>query len=457
MIMTAQPAPRTERVAASARRRAPARVLVCDGDTRTALATVRSLVAAGHHVWAAAPARSLAGVSRGVRPVRIGTDPLDAPETFARAVAAACDRLAIDVLLPVTDASASALLQFRTLLPSNVALPMPEPHTFRLATDKASMQFIAEAAGFAVPRSVAITNESQLDAAIQAIGLPAVLKPHRSVVMKRGGHAEHVDVHVVTDLDAARRALGKLPRAAFPVLVQERIVGEGEGCFALRWNGKMIACFGHRRLREKPPAGGVSVYRESVAVPDDLRVATERLLESLDWQGVAMIECKRDASSGKHVFMELNGRLWGSLQLAIDAGVDFPALLVARALGDDTRGRVPTAFVPGIRSQWFWGDVDHLYARLFKPPTPFPVAPPLGTRWATVRDFVRASLDAATRNEIGRWDDPAPAVLEWTRRLGLSAPSVPAAVPVVEERRMPARFARLDPVAQRMSLHARRD
>jgi predicted ATP-grasp superfamily ATP-dependent carboligase len=456
--MTAEQTTRTKRVAAPGRRRAAVRVLVCDGDTRTALATVRSLVAAGHYVWAAAPGRSLAGVSRGVRPVRIETDPLDAPEPFARAVAAACDRLAIDVLLPVTDASASALLQFRTLLPAHVALPMPEPHTFRLATDKAAMQSIAQVSGFAVPRAVTITNESQLDAALGEIGLPAVLKPHRSVVTKRGGHAEHVDVQVVTNRESARTALSRLPRAAFPVLVQERIVGEGEGCFALRWNGEMIACFGHRRLREKPPAGGVSVYRESVAVPDVLRAATERLLESLDWQGVAMIECKRDAVTGQHVFMELNGRLWGSLQLAIDAGVDFPSLLVSCALGDDLRGRVPSAFIPGIRSQWFWGDVDHLYARLFKAPTPFAVAPPLGSRWATVRDFVRTSLDAATRNEIGRWDDPAPAALEWTRRLGLSASSVPVAAPVVVERREPTRFlARPDPVAQRMSLHARHD
>jgi len=50
----------------------------------------------------------------------------------------------------------------------------------------------------------------------------------------------------------------------------------------------------HRRLREKPPAGGVSVYRESIALDEGLAGPGLRLLDALGWQGVAMVECKRD-------------------------------------------------------------------------------------------------------------------------------------------------------------------
>jgi predicted ATP-grasp superfamily ATP-dependent carboligase len=178
----------------------------------------------------------------------------------------------------------------------------------------------------------------------------------------------------------------------------------------LRWNGRVVAAFAHRRLREKPPEGGVSVYRESIALDPDLVAAGRRMLEALNWQGVAMIECKREQATGRHVFMEVNGRLWGSLQLAIDAGVDFPRLLVGCALGR----HVPavTHYRVGVRSRWFWGDVDHLYLQLRNGGGP-------SGKLAAVRDFLRAGLHR-TREEIWRWRDPAPFLLESLRRLGLA-------------------------------------
>src|SRR6185503_13811539 len=170
--------------------------------------------------------------------------------------------------------------------------------------------------------------------------------------------------------------LAALPTAAFPVLLQREVSGAGEGFFALRWEGRIVAMFAHRRLREKPPWGGVSVYRESIPLADDLAGPGARLLEALDWNGVAMVECKRDASTGRHAIMEINGRFWGSLQLAIDAGVDFPELLVRCVAGETVLG--PRAYRFGVRSRWFWGDVDHLYLRLRQG----------GARLQAVRDFL---------------------------------------------------------------------
>lgn len=397
-----------------------ARVLVCDGDTRTALATVRSLVSAGHEVWAAAPGYSLAGVSRGVRALRVGISPLTEPEQYAQAIAAACARLRIDVLVPVSDASAESLLQYSALLPPRVRLPFPPLDTFRLGTDKSAMQALASTAGFAIPRAVLVASAAELDAAIPNLSLPAIVKPHRSVVRDASGASTHLDVLFADDRVALADAVRSLPATAYPVLLQERIVGDAVGCFALRWQGKVVACFAHRRLREKPPAGGISVFRESIALSEPLRVATTQLLDALDWSGVAMVECKRETSSGKHVFIELNGRLWGSLQLAIDAGVDFPALLVALALGDDSYAVTPRAFTPGVRSQWFWGDVDHLYARLRRSASTLHLGAQAPGRLATLFAVVRSALQPSVRAEIGRWRDPLPAVLEWTRRLRFS-------------------------------------
>ena len=59
--------------------------------------------------------------------------------------------------------------------------------------------------------------------------------------------------------------------------------------FVLCEHGRVRAAFAHRRLREKPPSGGVSVLSEST-LPDPVAVEyADRLLRSLKWRGVAMV------------------------------------------------------------------------------------------------------------------------------------------------------------------------
>ncbi len=388
------------------------RVLITDGNERASLAAARSLVAAGYEVHVAADRRlSLAGVSRRVGRCILRADALADPAGYAAAVGSLAAGLGAGVLLPVTDASVEALLEHRAALPETLALPLPSLSAFRAASDKHATLGCAREAGFGVPETVTLRTPADRNHVPGADFFPAVIKPHRSVVSS--GIAvpakRKLGVAFVNDVASCRAALAALPDGAFPVLLQRRVRGTGEGLFVLRWNGRIIAEFGHRRLREKPPEGGVSVYRESIAVEPALAAAGRRLLAQLDWQGVAMIECKRDPDTGRHIFMEVNGRLWGSLQLAIDAGVDFPALLVACALGRD----VPTVggYRVGVRSRWFWGDVDHLYLRLRD-------GDGARGRLAAVRAFLRWR-PGRDREEIWRWRDPAPFIVESLRRLGL--------------------------------------
>jgi predicted ATP-grasp superfamily ATP-dependent carboligase len=211
--------------------------------------------------------------------------------------------------------------------------------------------------------------------------------------------------------------LAALPAAAFPVLLQRWVEGVGEGFFALRWAGRTVAEFAHRRLREKPPSGGVSVYRESIAMEPSLADPGLRLLEKLDWSGVAMIECKREQATGRQVVMEVNGRFWGSLQLAIDAGVDFPSLLVRCAAGETVLER--RAYRVGVRSRWFWGDVDHLYLRFRDAARKNGNGGGGGGRLRALRDFL-AVHPGRDRSEVWRWGDPAPFVVETLQWLGIT-------------------------------------
>lgn len=108
-------------------------------------------------------------------------------------------------------------------------------------------------------------------------------------------------------------------------IIEEFIPGDGYGFFALYNKGKLKACFQHRRLRESPYTGGPSSLRESVRIPE-LQKEGLKIPDELKWHGPIMVEFKRDQRDGKFKLMEVNPRFWGSLNLAIQSGVDFPYL-----------------------------------------------------------------------------------------------------------------------------------
>jgi predicted ATP-grasp superfamily ATP-dependent carboligase len=187
----------------------------------------------------------------------------------------------------------------------------------------------------------------------------------------------------------------------FP-LVQEKIVGDGQGIFLLVWNGELIAAFRHRRLREKPPWGGVSTLRESLSLDGSLVSKSFRLLQSISWNGVAMAEYKNDVRDGRPKLMEINGRFWGSLQLAIDAGMNFPLLLYRAALGEVPQPQM--SYRSGVQTRWLLGDLDNLLIRWRRPA-------PGDSRWRACREFVRF-WGKDLHYETFRREDPAPGWLE---------------------------------------------
>jgi predicted ATP-grasp superfamily ATP-dependent carboligase len=196
-----------------------------------------------------------------------------------------------------------------------------------------------------------------------------------------------------------------------PFLIQEYVSGKGQGLFALYDRGKPVAFFAHKRLREKPPSGGVSVLSESVEVPPELYDMGRRILDHVQWHGVAMVEFKV-ADNGTPYLMEVNARFWGSLQLAIDAGVDFPWLLYqlvqGRTLNDLQR------YIVGIRNRWLLGDLVHL-CLVLKGDTNTHATP--SEKWRAILQFLHF-FQSNTRYEVNRWGDLMPFLYELREYVG---------------------------------------
>jgi predicted ATP-grasp superfamily ATP-dependent carboligase len=381
-------------------------IIITDGEQRAALAAARSLGAAGYTcvVTSSSPA-SIAGGSRFVARTVNVPNALERPTEFAEAIVklAAAERAAI--VLPIAEQSLLAILPIRTRL-SPAIVPFPDLASFSALTDKERLLEEASRLGIAIPAQQVVRDfDAAASLDLSRLSYPIVIKPARSVSEDAGVRARF-SVSYASNAAELERRLRTISRAAFPLLLQQRVVGPGTGIFLLLWNGTLRAQFAHERLTEKPASGGESVYRESVAIDEDLRNRSRELLDRFGWRGVAMVEYKRDAATGQPYLMEVNGRFWGSLQLAIDAGVDFPRILAACALGDQPE-HMPTYRV-GVRSRWWWGQIDHLIGRVRRSATGDPVPPNTRTVGRAFGDLLLGPLRRADYEEVLRWSDPGP-------------------------------------------------
>ena len=74
------------------------------------------------------------------------------------------------------------------------------------------------------------------------------------------------------------------------------------------------------------------------------------LLEALRWHGPAQVEFKIDSRNGTARLMEVNGRFWGTLDLSIQAGMNFPLMACKMAIDGD----IDPSFEYKIGLQYRW-------------------------------------------------------------------------------------------------------
>jgi predicted ATP-grasp superfamily ATP-dependent carboligase len=374
------------------------RVLVLDALQRSALAVTRSLGRHGVPVITADETTSaLAGCSRYSTGYFSYPSPRLYPGDFINRVAEQAASQDVNVILPMTELTAMLLIQNRAAFP-DTSIPFPDIVTLNLLADKCSLIPLAESLGIPVPGTLQAENAFSLAAAYEDFDYPVVLKPGMSWLRHNGGWFRS-SVRYANNSSEAESIVTTDPAfRAGPFLVQEYIEGKGQGVFALYDHGKALAFFSHRRLREKPPGGGVSVLSESVAATPALLSHARNLLDRLAWHGIAMVEF-RVADDGTPYLMEVNTRFWGSLQLAVDSGVDFPWLLYQVACG--TTPHPVGDFRTGVRLRWLLGDLDSLYLTLRDRQYS------LSRKAGAVLHFLRPA-PFKTRHEVNRMGDLAP-------------------------------------------------
>ena len=159
----------------------------------------------------------------------------------------------------------------------------------------------------------------------------------------------------------------ELPISRYPQ-IEEFVSGEGWGNSVLYWKGKKIASFSHKRLREKISFGGTSTYRSSEK-NSKIEIASDIIFSKIKWHGLAMSEFKVCSKTGKIWFIEINPRVWGSISLAINSGVEFPYLAYLCAQGkikEALRYSKTSKIISQHKSKWLFGEFFLLVKFLFQ-------------------------------------------------------------------------------------------
>ena len=361
-------------------------VFITDGHWRKSLAAVRGLGREGIPVAVGETTRlATAAFSRYCRRRVAYPSPVLDPSRFLEFLEHELTLHQYRMLLPMEEETLALLSEHRNHFSRFTFVPVVPPEPLNLARNKDRTLALAESLGIPVPRTWRIQTLSELREIKESLPYPVVIKP------RQGSGAAGVS-YPSNSRELQEQYPAAHLRHPYP-LIQEMIPREGSGygaSFLFDERGSVRASFVHRRLREYPVAGGASTLRESVK-RDDMRDMGERLLKALNWFGVAMVEFKLDPRDGIPKLMEINPRFWGSLSLAVEAGVNFPFLLYRVASGE--KFDPVTRYQTGLRCRWLLpGDLLHF---LYNP-----------SRRSICKEFFR--FRDGTKYDIISREDPCP-------------------------------------------------
>ena len=393
------------------------RVLVTDAGRGSGMAIVRSLGSRGIEVIAADASRlSPAFASRHVTERVVYPHPAAHPHKAVESLLTAAREHSVDLVIPVGEELVILLSAARERL-DGVRLALPDAAAFAKTHDKLATVDLARSLGIPTPRSELVTSAAEAVAASERFSWPIVLKPQASRALRAEEAVDSFGVAYAADVAALERRMGAF-EGRCAVILQEYQPGEGHGIGLLMDRGHPLLAFQHRRLREVPFTGGPSSYRESVALDPALFDFSVRILRELDWTGPAMVEFK--VRGDEVSLMEINGRLWGSLAVAVKSGVDFPGAIVGLFLSSPTDlPKTPqTGYDVGVRSKDFSLEVAWIASVLVgKAPYAFLDVP----RRRQALAVAARLFDPRDGFDILSLRDPLPGLVEIVA-LGLSAP-----------------------------------
>jgi predicted ATP-grasp superfamily ATP-dependent carboligase len=275
---------------------------------------------------------------------------------------------------PLTDSSLLSVSTHREQLTPFLRLVLPSHESILKVIDKGETLKLAKDMGIPIPKTLCPRNINEAIDASVITGYPAVIKPRTSFVVAQSGEIKYSRPFYVNSSSELISTYAKV-ETDFPApMIQEYVPGHNISIALLFDRGEPKAACAIKVTRTLPVTGGNSVLRESVAADPTLLRCASDLLKKLNWHGIAEVEFRIDSRDSTAKLMEINGRFWGSMNVAIESGLDFPYLMYLLAKGEQVR---PTfKYRLGVKFRWLNADSENLRFTLKGEPKLIYIGPP---------------------------------------------------------------------------------
>ncbi|NCU33329.1 MAG: ATP-grasp domain-containing protein, partial [Candidatus Moranbacteria bacterium] len=202
-----------------------------------------------------------------------------------------------DILFPVHSSLIGEILKNKSLF-GNTLDYCSDFSIYQILHNKNSLLSLAESIDLRVPKTYKSIKEAQF---------PFVGKPSdRS--------ASEGVFYFFSEKDIIKYG----PLCTDEYIFQEYINGFGCGYSLYAKEGEIQNAYGHKRIAEHPISGGSSIIRGPF-MHKDMQTAVEKILKKTNWTGFAMFEFKM-TKEGEIVLIEVNPRIWGSINQGLQNG-----------------------------------------------------------------------------------------------------------------------------------------
>lgn len=326
--------------------------------------------------------------------------PDDGLLSYRDALVALAARPDVRTIIPTREEDVYVFSKYVALFENHVELIVPSISTLRTVQDRLHLIKAAEASGVPVPATRLLRE-------VDDWSVPQIVKsrynlltdeyypvfePNQSEIIKT---VEHLLPGQAPDIENLQETFRHEP------IVQSFIPTTEEYMFAALYDhGEPLATYQHRQLRGDSYLGGGGVYRRSIYVPE-LEDVARRLLDHLDWHGLACIEYMRHPDSGEFLLTEINPRMWQSLASTVRADADFPYYYWLAAT--NRAEEIDPAYDLGVASHLLKGELGHLLS-IRQDTSPHMQPPVLSLRALEIA----LSCISEPHFDYLRFDDPLP-------------------------------------------------
>lgn len=310
------------------------KVLITDAEYKNSLAALRALGKKGINVDVAGNKKlSQSFYSKYTNNKFIYPRPKNKGKKFVKFLIDLLKNENYDVVLPIGAKTTIPISYYKDRIEEYTNLVVPGYKILSKAHDKSKCLKIAKKIGIPIPETHRPESIDEVKNIAGDITYPSVIKIKRGSAAKGLNYANSKkelieNYRQYLNDDREDEIIFNYNRP----MIQEFIPGEIHDVCVIFDEEKPKAVLSQKRIRTLPPSGGGGIYNVTTD-NEKLKKLSVKLLKKINWHGPAQVEFKIDSRRGEPKLMEVNSKFWGTLDLSIQAGINFPYLACQIALG----------------------------------------------------------------------------------------------------------------------------